>query len=214
MYSGKEKSLHIWLLHGYIVQVQWIGWMDGLPEYNVDPEMRFSDIIVPTMDTVRAHFLLHLLVTNFKPVFTKHMLCLQLCAFLWFCGGGGKCWVFWCTSKYSYMGINSMEKNAEQIGGERREKKNQWLVMCYNGDTGHGTVLWQKRMALDKKGMAKGKENGLQWIYVNSTTTHKWHILYNDIFGIQIECNWLVSLLRLCYISNSVAYSSKDRNFS
>ena len=50
------------------MKVKWIGWMDGMPDYEVDPSMSFSDIIVPTMDTVRAHFLLQLLITNFKPV--------------------------------------------------------------------------------------------------------------------------------------------------
>ena len=49
-------------------QVEWQGWMSGLPEYVVDPSMRFADIIVPTIDTVRAHFLLELLISNFKPV--------------------------------------------------------------------------------------------------------------------------------------------------
>ena len=42
--------------------------MDGMPEYVVDPNMRFSDIIVPTIDTVRAHFLLELLISNVKQV--------------------------------------------------------------------------------------------------------------------------------------------------
>ena len=49
-------------------QIQWVGWMDDQPEYVVDPAMRFSDIIVPTIDTVRGHFLLEHLVSNFKPV--------------------------------------------------------------------------------------------------------------------------------------------------
>ncbi len=49
-------------------QIQWVGWMDGMPDYVLDPNARFSDIIVPTTDTVRAHFMLELLVTNWKPV--------------------------------------------------------------------------------------------------------------------------------------------------
>lgn len=48
--------------------MQWVNWMDGMPEYVVDPNMRFADIIVPTIDTVRAHFLMEILMTNFKPV--------------------------------------------------------------------------------------------------------------------------------------------------
>ena len=54
-----------------VVQIQWVHWMDGKPEYVVDPNMRFSDIIVPTTDTVRAHFLLELLISNFKQVCCK-----------------------------------------------------------------------------------------------------------------------------------------------
>ena len=52
----------------YLSQIQWVNWMEGMPDYVVDPNMRFSDIIVPTSDTVRAHFLLELLVSNFKQV--------------------------------------------------------------------------------------------------------------------------------------------------
>ena len=37
-------------------------------EFVVDPEMSYADIIVPTIDTVRAHFLLELLITNLKQV--------------------------------------------------------------------------------------------------------------------------------------------------
>jgi len=49
-------------------QIQWVSWMDGKPAFTVDPNMSFSDIIVPTIDTVRAHFLLELFITNSKPV--------------------------------------------------------------------------------------------------------------------------------------------------
>ncbi len=49
-------------------KIQWVGWMADQPEFAVDPAMRFSDIIVPTIDTVRAHFLLELLVNSNKQV--------------------------------------------------------------------------------------------------------------------------------------------------
>lgn len=51
-------------------QIQWVGWMADQPDFVVDPAMRFSDIIVPTIDTVRAHFLLELLINSNKQVCT------------------------------------------------------------------------------------------------------------------------------------------------
>ena len=53
------------------MQVQWLPWMHGLPQYVVDPEMKFSDIIVPTADTVRSSELLELLLKNNKTVCIK-----------------------------------------------------------------------------------------------------------------------------------------------
>ena len=52
-------------------QIQWVGWMEGMPAFVVDPSMSFSDIIVPTIDTIRAHFLLELFITNSKPVISR-----------------------------------------------------------------------------------------------------------------------------------------------
>lgn len=65
------ELLHNSLVPPTPVQIQWVGWMDGMPTYVVDPSARFSDIIVPTMDTVRAHFMLELLLSNWKPVRSK-----------------------------------------------------------------------------------------------------------------------------------------------
>ena len=65
--------------------------MDGMPEYVVDPSMRFSDIIVPTIDTVRAHFLLELLISNVKQV--RCIIKIQLCV----CIGG------WITYNCNYI---------------------------------------------------------------------------------------------------------------
>ncbi|XP_071830856.1 dynein axonemal heavy chain 1-like isoform X2 [Apostichopus japonicus] len=49
-------------------QVRWLDWMDGLENCNITPEMSYSDIIVPTADTVRGSYILHMLVTNKKQV--------------------------------------------------------------------------------------------------------------------------------------------------
>ena len=42
--------------------------MEGQREFVVDPNARYSDIIVPTLDTVRSNFLVELMATNSKPV--------------------------------------------------------------------------------------------------------------------------------------------------
>ena len=42
--------------------------MDRFGELSVDASMRYSDIIVPTLDTVRSSFLIELLLTNNKKV--------------------------------------------------------------------------------------------------------------------------------------------------
>ena len=57
----------------FIVQIKWQGWMEGQKEYTVDPRLRFSDVIVPTIDTVRSNFMVELLVTNSKPVSTDNI---------------------------------------------------------------------------------------------------------------------------------------------
>ena len=42
--------------------------MVGLPEFVIPPETRFSDIIVPTLDTIRGAHILEMLLTNNKTV--------------------------------------------------------------------------------------------------------------------------------------------------
>ena len=50
------------------VQVAWVGWMEKMADYVIDPKQRFSDIIVPTMDTVRGSYLIGLLLESSKQV--------------------------------------------------------------------------------------------------------------------------------------------------
>ena len=52
----------------HVLQIQWVGWMEHYGELSVDASMRYSDIIVPTLDTVRSSFLIELLLTNNKRV--------------------------------------------------------------------------------------------------------------------------------------------------
>ena len=42
--------------------------MDVIPEYVHDPEKKFSEILVPTVDTVRTTWLLELMVSIKRPV--------------------------------------------------------------------------------------------------------------------------------------------------
>ena len=56
------------VIYSVFVQIQWVGWMDNYGELTVDAGMRYSDIIVPTLDTVRSSFLIELLLTNNKRV--------------------------------------------------------------------------------------------------------------------------------------------------
>ncbi|XP_030213444.1 dynein heavy chain 1, axonemal [Gadus morhua] len=49
-------------------KVQWVGWMECTPNVVIDKETSYSDIIVPTLDTVRTSFLLDMLLANRKPV--------------------------------------------------------------------------------------------------------------------------------------------------
>ncbi|XP_050390512.1 dynein axonemal heavy chain 1 [Patella vulgata] len=49
-------------------EVRWRSWFHGQPEYSISPDMRYSDIIVPTIDTIRSAYILELLLTNKKQV--------------------------------------------------------------------------------------------------------------------------------------------------
>ena len=46
----------------------WVPWVDIIPEYLHDPEKKFSEILVPTVDTVRTTWLLELMVSIKRPV--------------------------------------------------------------------------------------------------------------------------------------------------
>lgn len=48
----------------------WVQWMDTVPEFNCDPDKPFSQIIVPTADTVRYTYLIDVLLAA-----GKHVLC-------------------------------------------------------------------------------------------------------------------------------------------
>jgi dynein heavy chain len=45
---------------------EWQSWITTIPEYNVDIKMSFSEILVPTLDSIRMKFFLKFLVKNGK----------------------------------------------------------------------------------------------------------------------------------------------------
>lgn len=47
---------------------EWVSWMSVVPEYVHDPEMRYNEILVPTIDTVRSKWLVQLMVKINRPV--------------------------------------------------------------------------------------------------------------------------------------------------
>lgn len=51
-----------------MLQIQWVSWMKYAKEVVITPETSYSDIIVPTVDTVRMSFLIDMLLSNKKPV--------------------------------------------------------------------------------------------------------------------------------------------------
>jgi dynein heavy chain len=51
-----------------IDKVKWVKWMDTIPTFVADAKLEFSEIVVPTMDSVRNTYLLETLLTNNKHV--------------------------------------------------------------------------------------------------------------------------------------------------
>ena len=49
-------------------KLKWVPWVDVVPQYTHDPERKFSEILVPTVDTVRTTWLLQLMVDVRRPV--------------------------------------------------------------------------------------------------------------------------------------------------
>lgn len=47
---------------------KWIAWHDIVPQYSHDRSVKFSEILVPTLDTVRTTWLLSLMVNIKRPV--------------------------------------------------------------------------------------------------------------------------------------------------
>ncbi|XP_049589438.1 dynein axonemal heavy chain 1 [Syngnathus scovelli] len=49
-------------------KVQWVNWVNDAKDVDITPDTSYSDIIVPTADTVRMTFLMDMLLSNMKPL--------------------------------------------------------------------------------------------------------------------------------------------------
>ena len=56
----------------YFDQVFWKNWMANRETYVIAPDTKYSDIIVPTIDTVRCSHILEMLLINKKAVSEKY----------------------------------------------------------------------------------------------------------------------------------------------
>ncbi|KAI8820875.1 dynein heavy chain and region D6 of dynein motor-domain-containing protein [Fimicolochytrium jonesii] len=55
------------LVYDYVYDLEkaaWTGWMSSVPEFQMTPKANPSETIIPTLDTVRNSYLLHLLLNN------------------------------------------------------------------------------------------------------------------------------------------------------
>jgi len=71
--SAKQGEIPINLptLYEYMFDQQklsWVPWSDMIPDYVHKPEMKFNEILVPTVDTVRNTWLLQLMIRVRRPV--------------------------------------------------------------------------------------------------------------------------------------------------
>eukprot|EP00968_Pinguiococcus_pyrenoidosus_P017694 scaffold1786_cov250-Pinguiococcus_pyrenoidosus.AAC.1 len=63
----KEGSVYDYI-YDHAKSGKWKPWMSIVPEYVIDTKLSFQDLVVPTTDSVRSTYLLHLLTKNFKHV--------------------------------------------------------------------------------------------------------------------------------------------------
>ena len=49
-------------------KTKWVPWVNVVPEYTHDPAIKFNEILVPTVDTVRSKWLVELMVGIHRPV--------------------------------------------------------------------------------------------------------------------------------------------------
>lgn len=67
----------------YIVylQIRWAHWLENAPTYSIAADAKFSDIIVPTIDTIRYAAVVEMLLTARKTVNSKLFILASIYAF-------------------------------------------------------------------------------------------------------------------------------------
>lgn len=63
-----DKTVYEWCWDQ--TEMKWVEWMNTIPEFKANPDAPFSEMVIPTIDTVRYGYLVNLLATN-----NKHILC-------------------------------------------------------------------------------------------------------------------------------------------
>lgn len=61
------------MLHDYCYDIKnqmWVDWLETVPAYQIDTKYDYTDIVVPTFDSIRMKYLKKLLISN-----KKHVLC-------------------------------------------------------------------------------------------------------------------------------------------
>jgi len=64
----KEKTVYDWCYN--IKNKEWVPWLDTIPNYNCDTKMNYTEIVVPTDDSVRMKYLMKHLIMNNQHVLT------------------------------------------------------------------------------------------------------------------------------------------------
>jgi dynein heavy chain, axonemal len=62
----EERQLYDW--HYDLEKSEWVSWFDTIPTFQVDTRVSYSEIVVPTDDSIRMKYLMRTLMTNDKHI--------------------------------------------------------------------------------------------------------------------------------------------------
>jgi dynein heavy chain len=61
-----DRLVYDW--HYDVNKSEWVSWFDTIPPYQVDTRVSYSEIVVPTDDSIRMKYLMRTLMTNDKHI--------------------------------------------------------------------------------------------------------------------------------------------------